>query len=62
MHLLKHNYVLHESYIEQYTQDIDFKDVYATLSQGNEYKNWIIILRIDSYIIVGSYAFHKQKE
>ena len=34
MHLLKHNSVLHESYIEQYAQDIDFKDVYATLSQG----------------------------
>ena len=32
--ILKHNSVLHESYIEQYTQDIDFKNVYATLSQG----------------------------
>ena len=32
--LLKHNSMLHESYIEQYAQDIDFKDVYATLSQG----------------------------
>ena len=32
--ILKHNSVLHESYIEQYAQDIDFKDVYATLSQG----------------------------
>jgi len=30
----KHNSVLHESYIEQYAQDMDFKDVYATLSQG----------------------------
>ena len=29
--ILKHNSVLHESYIEQYAQDIDFKDVYATL-------------------------------
>jgi hypothetical protein len=35
MHLLYlHDSVLHESYIEQYAQDIDFKDVYATLSQG----------------------------
>ena len=33
--ILKHNLVLHERYIEQYAQDIDFKDVYATLSQGN---------------------------
>jgi len=30
----KHNVVLHESYIEQYGQEIDFKDVYVTLSQG----------------------------
>jgi len=32
--ILKHNSMLHESYIEQYAQDMDFKDVYATLSQG----------------------------
>ena len=32
--ILKHNLVLRESYIEQYAQDIDFKDVYANLSQG----------------------------
>lgn len=32
--ILKHNSVLHESYIEQYAQDMDFKDVYETLSQG----------------------------
>ena len=34
--ILKHNSVLHESYIEQYAQDIDFKDVYATLSHGKQ--------------------------
>jgi len=34
--VLKHNSVLHESYIEQYAQDVDFKDVYATLSHGKE--------------------------
>ena len=32
--ILKHNSVIHESYIEQYAQDTDFKDVYATLSHG----------------------------
>jgi len=32
--ILKHNYVLHESYIEQYAQDMDFQAIYATLSQG----------------------------
>ena len=34
--LLKHNFVLHESYIEQYALDNDFHDVYASLSQGNQ--------------------------
>ncbi len=34
--ILKHNSVLHESYIEQYAQDVDFKDVYATLSHGKQ--------------------------
>ena len=34
--ILKHNLVLHESYIEQYAQDIDFKDVYATLRHGKQ--------------------------
>jgi len=34
--ILKDNSVLHESYIEQYAQDIDFKYVYATLSQGRK--------------------------
>ena len=34
--LLKHNSVLHESYIEQYALDNDFQYVYAILSQGNQ--------------------------
>ena len=36
--ILKHNSIMHESYIEQYAQDEDFKDVYATLCQGNHIK------------------------
>jgi len=32
--ILNHNSVIHESYIEHYAQDIDFKDVYATLCHG----------------------------
>jgi len=32
--ILEHNFVLHESYIEKYAQDIEFKNVYAILSQG----------------------------
>ena len=34
--LLKHNFVLHESYMEKYALDNDFLDVYASLSQGNQ--------------------------
>ena len=34
--ILKHNSMLHESFIEQYAQDVDFKDVYATLSHGKQ--------------------------
>ena len=34
--ILKHNYVLHDSYVEQYALDSYFQDVYATLSQGNQ--------------------------
>ena len=34
--ILNHNYVLHESYIEKYAYDNQFRDVYARLSQGNQ--------------------------
>ena len=34
--LLKHNYVLHEIYVEQYAFDNEFQDVYENLSQGNQ--------------------------
>ena len=34
--ILKHNSILHDSYVEQYALDIDSQDVYATLSQGNQ--------------------------
>ena len=34
--ILKHNSVLHESYIEQYANDIYIQEVYASLSQGNQ--------------------------
>lgn len=27
---------MHESYVEKYTLDDDFKDVYATLCEGNQ--------------------------
>ena len=34
--ILKHNSVMHESYIEQYAYDSDFQDVYESLIQGNQ--------------------------
>ena len=34
--ILKHNSILHESYVEKYVLDDDFKDLYATLNQGNQ--------------------------
>ena len=33
--ILNHNYVMHESYVEQYALDNDYKDVYVTLCPGN---------------------------
>ena len=36
--LLKNDSVVHESYIEQYAHDVDFKDVYASLGEGNQVK------------------------
>ena len=34
--ILKHNSVLHESYIEQYAYDNEIQDVYARLRQQNQ--------------------------
>jgi len=34
--ILKHNSMTHESYIEQYFKDEDFKYIYATLIYGNQ--------------------------
>ena len=34
--LLKYDSIVHESYIELYASDADFKDVYASLSEGNQ--------------------------
>ena len=34
--LLKNYSIVHESYIEQYAHDVDFQDVYASLSEGNQ--------------------------
>ena len=34
--ILKHNSIMHESYIEKYENVNDFQDVYESLSQGNQ--------------------------
>ena len=34
--LLKNESIVHESYIEQYASHADFKDLYASLSEGNQ--------------------------
>jgi hypothetical protein len=34
--LLRYNPLSHESYVEQYTRDDDFKDVYMDLVHGNQ--------------------------
>ena len=34
--ILKHNSIIHESYVEHHVLDTDFKDVYATLCQTNQ--------------------------
>ena len=36
--LVKNDFSIHENYIEQYAYDIDFQDVYASLSEGNQEK------------------------
>jgi hypothetical protein len=33
--ILKHSPIMHESYVEQYDLDIDFKEVYETLCHSN---------------------------
>jgi hypothetical protein len=34
--VLQHNSLAHESYVEQYARDEDFKDVYETLTHGTQ--------------------------
>ena len=34
--LLKNDSIVYDSYIKQYAHDVDFQDVYASLSEGNQ--------------------------
>ena len=49
--LLKNDYIVHESYIEQYASVVDFKDVYANLSEGNHVEE-------NDYHLHNNFLFH----
>jgi hypothetical protein len=36
--ILRHNCLAHESFVEQYARDDDFKDVYKALNHGNQHE------------------------
>jgi hypothetical protein len=60
--ILKHSPIMHESYVEQYDLDTDFKEVYETLCHSNhveelDYQSMTIFC-----IILASYVFHRGKE
>lgn len=52
--LLRHNFVLHEIYIEKYVLDNDFQDVYVGLSQGHQ------VVELD-YHLHDSLLYHLRK-
>ena len=52
--LLKNDSIVHESYIEQYASDVDFKDVYANLSEGNHVEE-------NDYHLHNNFLFHMSK-
>ena len=52
--LLKNDYIVQESYIEQYAHDVDFQDVYASLSEGNQVEE-------NDYHMHNNFLFHLGK-
>ena len=61
--ILKHNFVLQESYIEQYANDSGFQEVYTSLSQGNQIEeldyhvhNSLLYHLVKLCILLGSYT------
>ena len=52
--LLKNGSILHESYIEQYAHHVDFQDVYASLSEGNQVEE-------NDYHMHNNFLFHLGK-
>jgi len=60
--IFKHNSVLHESYIEKYAYDNDFRDVYASLRQGNQIEELDHHVHKVCCITWASYVLHREKE
>lgn len=52
--LLKNDSIVHESYIEQYASNDDFKDVYTNLSEGNHVEE-------NDYHLHNNFLFHLGK-
>ena len=59
--LLKNDSIVHESYIEQYAHDIDFQDVYASLSEGNQVEEKYYHMNRKKLFHWESYVFHKER-
>jgi len=60
--LLEHNYILHESYIDQYALDNDFQDVYASLSKGKQVEELDYHLHDNLFYHLASFVFCREKE
>jgi hypothetical protein len=60
--VLQHSSLSHESYIEQYARDEDFKDVYETLIHGTKVEELDYHVHEKLYIILVNCVFHKMKE
>ena len=54
--LLKNDSIVHESYIEQYASDEDFKEVYANLSKGNH------VEENDYHVSLGKFMYTTGRE
>ena len=57
--ILKHNSVLHESYIKHYAQDVDFKDVYAILSHGKQVEELDYHVKEQLFYHLGNFCIPK---
>ena len=59
--LLKNDSAVHESYIEKYPHEIDFQDVYASLSEGNQVEEKYYHMHKKLFFIWASCVYHKER-